>query len=419
MWKPYMAAVIVCLVLSGVNWAQDQGSQNAGNCGGIIDAANKSGTSERTEDQIKALSRYKEAIDCLGPALTQLKAETLMKYSRSENILDQYPQALENLQNALKILEKLPDQNAEVQTDEAKVYGNLGYAWKMLGQLDQALDKFEEARERFEGLGDIHFTAYSYQQLGLVHSLRGDYKDALDSYEQALKMCDLIAADTDSQQQKAAVLDLQGRVYMQLNKLPEASAKYREALKLAREKHYEKFIVLTLNDIGALKLKQNQGGPAEFWHRQALKELQDRGIADTSLAETQALLADALTAQKKYGLALKNYNLALERQKKTTEIIGLAQTYLGFGMLESAERHWRLAEDSFLLAAKFYDGVSQVGESTARFRYAMAFAAQGNDTAAGLEIQKAIALAEKVRRFVPGGGSESLLLHHSGANVPV
>ncbi len=415
MLKPCMAPVFVYFVLSSVFWAQNQGTQNQGNCRAAIDAADKLRASEAAEDQLKALSLYKEALDCLGPAPTQLKAETLMRYSKLQLVLDQYSDASPNLQEALKILQQLPDQNVEIRTDEAWVYGNLGYAWKMLGQFDQAIHNFEEAGRRFEELGDINRIAFTYEQLGLVHSLQGDYQDALNSYDQALKMRDQIAVDianqqqkdkqlqNDNQQQKAAILDMQGRVYAQLNQYHDAWKNYRKALTLARETHYDKFVGLTLNDIGALRLKQGQPNIAELDHIRAFKELQKHGIADLSLAETQALLADALTAQGKYDLAIQNYHQALEHQEKAGDKIGQAQTHLGLGMLESAKRHWPKAEAQFFLAVKIYCGAgSKVGESTVRFRRAVAFAAQGNDTAAELEVQQAIALAEKVRRFVPG-----------------
>lgn len=403
MLKPFMAAVFVYLVLSGAIWAQSQEPRNAGNCSSIINAADKSSASERAEDQTKALSLYKEAIDCLGLAPTQLKAETLMKRSRLQISLEQYSPAVDNLRDALITLQQLTDQNVAVQTDEAKVNGNLGYALKMFAPLDQALPYFDEARKGFEKLGDLHFTAYSYEQLGLVHFLQSDYKDSQESYKQAFKMLDRLADNTDNRQQKAAILDMQGRISAQLNQFRDARDNYRKALTLARETHYDKFIVLTLNDIGALKLKQNQPWIAELYHRRALNELQKHGIADTSLAETQALLADALTAQGRYALALQNYHLALERQEKATDVIGQAQTHLGLGMLESTTRRWSEAEASFLHAAELYGGAhSPVGESTARFRNAVAFAVQGNDAAAKLEVQEAIALAEKVRRFVPG-----------------
>jgi CHAT domain-containing protein len=406
MSKKFLSAIFSCLMLPGIVIAHDQAKQAGGSCGTIIDAADKSRASERAEDQTKALSLYQAAVDCLGPAPTQLRAETLMKFSRFRLSLEQYSPAVDNLRDALTTLQQLADQNLAVQTDEAKVNGNLGYALKMLAQLDQALPYFDEARKDFEKLGDLHFTAYSYEQLGLVHFLQSDYKDSQESYEQAFKILDRLVDNKDNRQQKAALLDMQGRISAQLNQFGDAEGNYQKALKLARETDYRKFIVLTLNDMGALRLKQNRplaAEHAEYYHRLALSELQKYRIADTSLAETQALLADALTAQGRYDLALQNYHQALERQEKARDVIGQAQTHLGLGMLESTTRNWSEAKSSFLRAAELYGGAhSPVGESTARFRNAVAFATQGNDTAAKLEIQGAIALAEKVRRFVPG-----------------
>jgi CHAT domain-containing protein/tetratricopeptide (TPR) repeat protein len=320
--------------------------------------------------------------------------------------LNQHDEALDSLNSALAALQQLGDQNTDVLQDEAKVLGNLGYDYRILGKMDQALSYFERALHLFERLHDTDRQAITWEHIGLVHSLRGEFQESISSYERALRMRREIEkrepADVENQQQTAAIFDLQGRLYAQMNDFEQAMAHYRQALSLAKRAKYELFAAYTLNDIGALCLKQNRPLLAERYHWQALGRLQQHKAEGKSIAETLALLADAETAQGKYDEALRNYHDALKHQESTKDVIGQAQTHFSLGMIESATRQWPQAEESFARATKLYgDAPSPVGESNARFRNAEALAAQGKQAEARQQVQTAIELGEKVRGYVP------------------
>lgn len=386
--------------------AQCQTGQDAGSCRAAIDAAEKLQKSEDTEDLKKSLSLYQEALGCLGPAPTQYKADVMVKASRVLLELNQHDEALVSLYSALAALQQLGDQNTDVLQDEAKVLGNLGYDYRILGKMDQALSYFEQALHLFERLHDLGRQAITWEHIGLVHSLRGEFQESISSYERALRMRQEIGkrepANVENQQQTAAIFDLQGRLYAQMNDFEQAMAHYRQALSLAKRTKYELFAAYTLNDIGALFLKQNRPLLAERYHWQALGRLQQHKAEEKSIAETRALLADAETAQGKYDAALGNYHEALRHQESTKDIIGQAQTHFSLGMIESATRQWSRAEESFASATKLYgDAPSPVGESNARFRNAEALAAQGKQAEARQQVQTAIELGEKVRGYIP------------------
>ena len=392
MSKPLLSAIFVCLMLPGIAMAQDQTGQDAGSCAAAIDAADKLMRSESKEDWKKSLSLYNQAVTCMGPAPTQLKAHTLVQISRTMLLLNQQSDALKSLQSALDALQQLTDQNTEVLKDEAKVLGNLGYGLQILGQMNQALPYYERSLEVFERLGDLHQQAITCEHIGLVRFLRGEYENSLSSYEQALNLRKKISPqDLKNQQQIAATFDLRGRVYAEMNNFDLAMADYRKGLRLAEETNYVDFIADTLNDIGMLWLKRNQPLVAERYHQRALHELQLHDGEEKAVAETQALLADAQRAQGKYDSAIKNYHEALQHQESTEDIIGQAQTHFSLGMIETATRQWSQAEKSFVRAANLYGNASSpVGESNARFRNAEALADQGKQTEARQQVQKAI-----------------------------
>jgi CHAT domain-containing protein/tetratricopeptide (TPR) repeat protein len=406
MSNPFRSAIFFCLLLPGIAAAQDNAGQDAGSCQAAIDAADKLRTSEDPEKLQKSLSLYQEALRCLGPIPTHSKAKVLRKVSRVLLDLNRHDEALESLNSALAALQQLGDQNTGVLGDEANVLGNLGYDYRILGKMDQALPYFEQALHLFERLRDLDRQAFTWEQIGLVHSLRGEFQESISDYEGALHMRQKIKkrapADLENQQQTAAIFDLQGRLYAQMNDSDKAMADYREARVLAKRTKYWLFAAYALNDIGALRLKQNQPLLAERDHWQALRELQQHKLDEKSIAETLSLLADAETAQGNYDAALKNYHDALKHQESTEDVIGQAQTHFSLGRIESATRQWPQAEESFARAAKLYgDAPSPVGESNALFRNAEALAAQSRHAEARQQVQRAIELGEKVRGYVP------------------
>src|ERR1051326_489541 len=297
MCKPLRVVIFVCLMLPRMSVAQNHAGQDAGSCGTTIAEADKLLQSERKEDWKEALPIYNQAVACLGPAPTQLRAHTLVKISKAMLLLNQQSEALTSLQSALKALQQLSDQNPEVLKDEAKVLGNLGYGLQILGQMNQALPYYERALEVFERLGDLHQQATTCEHIGLVHFLEGEYENSLSSYEQALNLRKKISPqDIKNQQQIAATFDLRGRVYADMNNFDLAMANYRRGLRLAQETNYVDFIADALNDIGMLCLKRNQPWLAERYHQRALDELQLKHGEEKTVAETQALLADAQRA---------------------------------------------------------------------------------------------------------------------------
>jgi CHAT domain-containing protein len=384
--------------------AQVQAGQNAGSCDAVFATAEDMSRGEDAGAQEKALNLYKDALSCYGPAVTERRAKLLSKIARTQLLLSEYNEALETLQLALHDFQQLPDQSTEIRLEEAKVVGNRGYAHKMLGQTDRALSSFQESLNLFRDLRSAHYEAYTLEQIGLVYSIIGGTSEAVSVYDDALRLRRSIGPqDKRNQQQIAALLDLKGRVHAQMNDFSTAMVDYQKALSLAREAGYHDFVVLTLNDIGALRLKHNNPLQAERDHRQALGYLKLHGSEAKAVAETQALLGDAQRAQGKYDSALQNYHQALALQEGTTDVIGQAQTHFSLGMLEAAERHWPEAQQSFTRAAELYEGSGAfLGESNARFQNAATLSAQGNFSQARKELENAIDLGEVVRILAPG-----------------
>lgn len=379
-----------------------QTTRHATNCEDIIAAAKGRSNSEDPQDWKEAVNLYRQVLDCLPVQDGLQRARILASISKIQMDLGEFKEALNDLQPAHQLLQQIS--NGDIRLDKARVAGNLGLSLKILGRLDEALIYFQEALHLFQDLGDLSKQAKTLTNIGLVKFLRGENDAALTDYLQALELSDQIdPADESKQDRKAEALDLTGRVYAQMNDPRRAMLYFRQALPFASKAQDHRFRAYTLNDMGIVRLQQNQPVLAEHDHARALEEANAGGRDPDGIAESEALLADAQTAQGKYAQALGHYHAALALQEQTSDVIGQAQTHFSMGMLESRRKQWPNAQEELAHAADLYQQVHhRVGESNARFRAAEILAAEGDHPEAGSEVDQAIRLAEEVRNFTPG-----------------
>src|SRR5262249_30811745 len=74
--------------------------------------------------------------------------------------------------------------------EEAMVLHNLAMLHQARGEYGDALDRYEQSLRIAEELGDRAGIAGSLHQLGILHQRRGEYGDALDRYEQSLRIAE-------------------------------------------------------------------------------------------------------------------------------------------------------------------------------------------------------------------------------------
>ena len=377
-------------------------------------------TKERLDTEIAigknqySLAHYEEARASFSAALETLRqinsqdhmmeAEIWLDLGRAQSWLDDQPSALLSFTSALETLQRLADQNATVREHEAAALVNRARIQASLGRVEKAMFDYRQALELFRSADVKSGEAYALGELCLANLLLGDHQSALEHCALALSVRNSIdSSDVKNQQGKAAIFDLMGRVHTQMNDPEQAMLYFQKALSIARKTKYHHFVALTLNDIGVLRLKQNQPSTSEGHHQQALQELMDNQGEPNAIAETRALLGDAQTAQGKYDLALENYHGALALQEEKEDTIGQAQTHFSMGMLQSKAHLWPQARESLARAVELYRRAHhRVGESNARFQNAAVMASQGNETEAKREVEQAIQLAEEVRNFTPG-----------------
>lgn len=163
-----------------------------------------------------------------------------------------YDEALECYQNAIKYRPRL-----------AAAYLNMGYVYNLMKQTDKAIEMYKFcASIDGEGLKDLR----THEQnkisalfnLGKLYADRNDFKQALDTFEQAIKK-----DKTQTYYQLHSIYYSIGEVYLNLGSIEQAEKHYLKAFHLKHD-----YLPLHLNYAKFLH-KINRTNEAEKWFQNA------------------------------------------------------------------------------------------------------------------------------------------------------
>ena len=114
---------------------------------------------------------------------------------------------------------------------EGKAYGNLGCAYRSLGNFKKAMDYHERHLEIAKGIGDISGEGKAYGNLGCAYESLGDFKKAKDYHERALE----IAKEVGGISCEGKVYCNLGITYRSLGDFKKAIDYHERALEIAKE----------------------------------------------------------------------------------------------------------------------------------------------------------------------------------------
>jgi transcriptional regulator with XRE-family HTH domain len=180
----------------------------------------------RDEDPQQALGYLEEARTGAAELDDRRQANYLFNMAESYRELGDFEAALTTARQSLAIY-RITQADAEV----AGLENELALVYLALGNLDRAREHVQEARRRFEALGDRYWTAHVAETDAQVEMAAGNPRRARELADEAR----LLAVDADNKKARISALLTRARADRALGSSAEAAAGLSEAATAARE----------------------------------------------------------------------------------------------------------------------------------------------------------------------------------------
>jgi len=187
------------------------------------------------------------------------------------------------------------------------------------GNLDEAMNFCDDALKTAKEINDVSLQASSYSLMGVIHSVRKDWENALDCYQKAIEEYEQIGED-----RKIAHINMNlANVYADMKCPDEADKYYAQSEESARKCGDERFLGFILMNRAELKVgaKQRLGLSAKR-------------------IETNVLRPDAKAAKELCDEALSIMRSIYDKP-------GIAEIYRVYGLIYCELEEWDLAESFF------------------------------------------------------------------------
>jgi tetratricopeptide (TPR) repeat protein len=184
--------------------------------------------------------------------------------------LGQVEKAIDYYEQALAICREIEDRQ-----DEGDTLGNLGLAYRALGQVEKAIEYHEQALTIAREIGDRRGEGNHLGNLGNAYSDLGEVKQVIEYYEQAL----LIAREIGDRRGEGNRLGNLGAAYHSLGQVEKAIDYYQQALVISREIGDRRGKGVDFGNLGTAYRALGQVEKAIDYYEQALviaREIGDR-----------------------------------------------------------------------------------------------------------------------------------------------
>jgi CHAT domain-containing protein/Tfp pilus assembly protein PilF len=264
-------------------------------------------------------------------------------------------------------------------TAKAVVLTFLGSAHTNLGELDRALESYQQTLQLYREQDDRHSQVLTLRALAEIYTKLGQYQEAIDSTQDALSLCEEVCQDGGYRQVKADVLNTMGLIFAKLGDPQQALVQYEAALSIVRDVGNIQGEAAALNNIGNV-----QGDLGDY--QKALENYN---------------LALPVAQQQQYSQSLETYQKALPIWQALGDRSGEASTLTNIGVASAKLGDSAKALDFYNQALPLRQAVRDLrGEATTLYRLAQLERDRGNTAVALTRIKAAIDIIESLRTNV-------------------
>jgi tetratricopeptide (TPR) repeat protein len=263
--------------------------------------------------------------------------------------LGQVEKAIEYYEQALVISKEIGDRRGE-----GNHLGNLGNAYSHLGQVEKAIDYHEQALVISKEIGDRRGEGADLGNLGLAYSHLGQVEKAIEYYEQAL----VISKEIGDRRGEGADLGNLGNAYSHLGQVEKAIKYYEQALVISKEIGDRRGEGADLGNLGLVYIYLGQVEKAIDYYEQALvisKEIGDRrgeGANLGNLGLVYIYLGQVEKAIDYYEQALVIAEEIGDRRREGTDLGNLG---LAYSQLEQVEKAIEYLEQALAIGKEIKD----------------------------------------------------------------
>lgn len=318
--------------------------------------------------------------------------------------LGNYQQAQAALEQSLRLQESL-QQSAIIAETELQL-GRLEY---LQGNYDAAFIKLERSRSLREELlqqtpqppGVQYSLAQTYNNLGILHSERGDYVQALRHFEKARALSEVANRGVEN-----LLLSI-GQVYEKQGNPELAIEYYQKDLAVNRARDSKPAIAQSLINIGQFHLNQKAYEEALSSFQQALQVSEEIGHKDLC-SKAHNLIGAVHLSRKNYAEALKRFGQSLALREEIGDREGIADTSHFLSLVYLEQNDLRQAAE---LVARAANLAEQIGKPELSWRISTTAGrihlALNQPDKAQIAWQQAVETIESLRDKVAGEESQS------------
>ena len=253
--------------------------------------------------------------------------------------LDNYPEALKNLNAALKI-----NLQTDNKTEAFGCYFGIGHTYLGKGDFPEALKNYFEALRIAEASGNKYKEAQAVSGIANAYSSAGNYAESKKYILRSIK----ISESLGNKYQLSNAYDLMANLYLAEKDYPHALENITKSLKLSEEINEIYSVGFDLYNIGVIYQSTNQISKATGYYFKSLKIAEDKGFKQLQISVLNSLGNIHLT-QKNYESAYHYINRGLILSKQIGSLEQIQNSYENLVMADSAQgnfkealRHYRL-----------------------------------------------------------------------------
>jgi tetratricopeptide (TPR) repeat protein len=295
----------------------------------------------RNEDYEGAIAEYKHILRVICKTSSTERMSILLNLGIAYSLLGQNDEALTSYGAVLELAKEVGGEDA--LAGEASTLGNIGIICKDKGDLDNALKHFQDALKIDREIGYRQGEANQLGNIGNVCKDKGDLDNALKHFQDALK----IQREVGYRQGEASTLGNIGIIYSDRGDLDNALKHHQEALKIDREIGYRQGEACDLGNIGVVYTAKGDLDNALKHHQEALKIDREIGYRQGEACDlgnigvVYRVKGDLDNVLKHHQDALKIDREIGYRQGEASDLGNIGVVYKDKGDLDNALKHFQ------------------------------------------------------------------------------